>query len=87
MDDDQRRLELLRIHKRWADRYFLAWLVIIVALFAGVHFLLDFLVVPVEARTGSYVLLANIMVAGIIWQAASAVVARTHMLIRNIEVF
>lgn len=87
MDEHQRRLEILHFHKRWADRYFLAWLVLIVSLFTGVHFLLDYLAVPLEARTGGYVLLANIMLAGIIWQAAGMVVARIHMLIRNIEFF
>ena len=86
MDEDQRRLELLRFHKRWADRYLLVWIVFIVSLFAGVYILLDYLAVPVEERTGAYVLLATIILAGIIWQAAGAVVARTHMLVRNIEV-
>ncbi len=76
MDEDQRRLELLRFHKRWADRYLLAWIVLIVSLFAGVYLLLDHLVVSVEERTGGYVLLATIILAEVIWQAAGAVVAR-----------
>lgn len=83
MNGDQVRLEVIRQHKRWADRYLVIWIVLIIFLFGGVHVLLESAALPLEARTGPYILLAAIVLAGAIWQAAGLAVARIHMLLQG----
>jgi len=86
MDQDKRRLELVRLHKRWADRYLLIWIAFILVLFAGLYLVLGYLAVPTAERTDAFLLLATVMLAGTIWQAMGAVVARTDMLIRGLDI-
>ena len=86
MGEDRRRFELHRIHKRWADRHLLFWITFIISIFVSVHLLLSYLLVSKETQISCYVLLATIVLTGVIWKAAGAIVARTHLLIRNSEI-
>jgi hypothetical protein len=56
--------DIIELHKAWADRYMLLWYVFVVALFAGISFLLDDSSLEAPVKTNTYILLAAIVVIG-----------------------
>jgi len=78
-------VDIIQLHKRWADRHLIVWITFAVCLFLGVQILLDYLSISEEMRTSSEILLATIIVTGAVWRAISAAVARIHMLIQSSE--
>jgi hypothetical protein len=85
MSTEPNGLQILRLHKTWADRYMLLWQVFIFLLFAGVYFLFDQSGVGPAERTSAYVLLATMVLAAAVWQAVGLGVARVHMLVAGVE--
>jgi hypothetical protein len=82
---DDRYTEILALHKSWADRFAIVSCGLMVVLFAGAHFLLGYLGVTGEARTGALVLLMAIALAITCWQAVGLALARVHMLIEGVS--
>jgi cation transport ATPase len=81
----EEKLRILKLHKRWADRYTLIWLVFAVVLLTGFQFVLDQAGIEAVDRTAVMLLLALIVIVVAIWQAAGLAVARVHMIIRGID--
>jgi DMSO reductase anchor subunit len=82
---DDRYIEILRLHKAWADRFTILSYVIIALLFGGCFLLLDFFPGSSETRTNALILLTVIILATIIWQAVGLGVARIHMIVSGID--
>ncbi|WEX90086.1 hypothetical protein PZN02_005440 [Sinorhizobium garamanticum] len=80
MDAETDQLRIIRLHKRWADRYTLLSQALILILFAAIYFLFDRAGLGAAERVGAFVLLGTIILATIIWQALGLAIARLHML-------
>ena len=78
-------VSILKLHKRWADRYTLLWQGFTLALLTGFQLILDYIGVAASERTPVVVLLACMVIVAAIWQAAGLTMARLHMLLRNID--
>jgi len=78
-------LQILRLHKTWADRYTMLWQLFILLLFGGIYFLLDQSGIDAIERAGAFVLLAAMVLAAAIWQAVGLGVARIHMLLNGVD--
>jgi hypothetical protein len=81
----QRQLELLKLHKKWCDRYVLYSLGVIFAIFLAISVVMDQLKASESERPGLYVVIATMMLATIIWNAAAQVVVRIHALIESLK--
>jgi hypothetical protein len=79
------RMRILKLHKHWADRYLLIWLVFALALLTGFKIFLDHTDVEPADRTALLALLGLIILLSAIWQAAGLAVARVHMIIAGID--
>jgi len=76
---------ILKLHKRWADRYTLLWQLFVLALLAGLEFILSYMGIELAERTALVMLLATMVVVAAIWQAAGLAIARVHMILRDID--
>ncbi len=83
MTEEQARI--IRLHKRWADRYTLAWLGFAVLLLTGFQLVLDRAGVEAAERTAVTLLLALVVLLAAIWQAIGLGIARVHMIVRGIN--
>lgn len=83
MHTDPRRIEIIRQHKRWCDRYVLFSLGVILAVFIGALVVMDQLRVAAAERCGIYIMLATILLTVIIWNAAGMAVAEIHTLLEG----
>jgi len=83
MMNAERRLEVMKQHKRWCDRASLYSLIVIVAIFLAMNFLMDFLGASTADRPLPYILLATIILATIIWNAAARAVVEVHSLLEE----
>jgi len=81
----EEQVQIIRLHKRWADRYTLLWLGFAVLLLTGFQFVLDRAGIEAADRTGVMLLLALIMLLAAIWQAVGLGIARVHMIVRGID--
>ncbi len=79
------RLRILKLHKQWADRYLLIWLVFALALLSGFEFFLERAGIDAAERAGIVALLAVLILLAAIWQVAGLAVARVHMIIAGID--
>lgn len=75
----------LKLHKRWADRYTLLWRLVVLALLAGLEFILSYMGIELAERTALVTLLATMAIVAAIWQAAGLAIARVHMILRDID--
>lgn len=80
------RLRILKLHKQWADRYLLIWLVFALALLCGFEFLLEWTGIGAAERAGVVALLGSLVLLSAIWQAVGLAVARVHMIIAGIDI-
>jgi hypothetical protein len=78
-------LRIIKLHKRWADRLTVLWLVFSLVLLTGFHFVLDQIGTEAPERAGIMVLLAVIVLIAAIWQAVGLGVARVHLIIKGIN--
>jgi hypothetical protein len=85
MNIDPRRVQIVRLHKKWADGLTLIWLLIIIPLFAAFYFLFAQADLPIEERNGAFILLGVIIVVAAIWQAVGLAIARLHMIFDRID--
>jgi hypothetical protein len=81
MNADPRRIQIIRQHKRWCDKYLMFSIVAILGIFASAVLVLDYLQVPATARSGVYFLLSSIILAGVIWNATGLAVIEIHTLL------
>ena len=75
----------LKLHKRWADRYTLLWRLFVLALLAGLEFILSYMGIEPAERTALVASLATMVVIAAIRQAAGLAIARVHMILRAID--
>jgi hypothetical protein len=80
---DQEQVRIIKLHKRWADRYTLMWLGFAVLLLTGFQFVLDRAGIESAERTALMLLLALIVLLAAIWQAVGLGIARIHMIVRG----
>lgn len=73
-------VRILKLHKRWADRYTLLWHLLVLALLAGLEFILSCMGIELAERA-LVTLLATVAVIAAIWQAAGLAIARMHMIL------
>jgi hypothetical protein len=78
-------VRIIKLHKRWADRYSLMWLGFALLLFTGFQFVLDRAGIEAAQRTGVMLLLGLIVLLVAIWQAVGLGIARIHMILRGIN--
>lgn len=83
MTKDPRRIEIFRQHKHWRDKCVVFSTGFILAVFLGAAVVMDQLRVAVAERSGIYVMLATIVMAGIVWNAAGTAVAEIHSLLES----
>jgi hypothetical protein len=83
MDSEQEGI--IKLHKRWADRYTLLWLGFGLLLVTGFQFVLDRAGVEAADRTGVVLLLALLVLLAAIWQAVGLGIARVHMIVRGFD--
>jgi cation transport ATPase len=81
----EEQVRILKLHKRWADRYTLSWLGFAVLLLTGFQFVLDRAGIEAADRTMVMLLLALIVLVAAIWQAIGLGIARVHMVVRGIN--
>lgn len=85
MNTEPDNIQILRLHKTWADRHILLWQIFILLLFGGIYFLLEKSGVDAAEQAGAFVLLAVMVLAATIWLAVALGVARVHMLLKGID--
>lgn len=83
MNADQHRVELARTHRRWCNRFAVYSIGVILAEFIAAVLIMDRLRVPAAERSGVYVMLATIVLAVIIWNAAGIAVTEIHALLEG----
>jgi hypothetical protein len=79
------QVRIIKLHKRWADRYSLMWLGFALLLLSGFQFVLDRAGIEAAERTGVMLLLGLIVLLAAIWQAVGLGIARVHMILRGID--
>jgi Kef-type K+ transport system membrane component KefB len=75
MAANERSIEILKTHKRWADVYSLVSIALVVGLVA------DAANSDMATRIGMFVTMTAIVIVVSIWQAAGLAVARIHKII------
>jgi Kef-type K+ transport system membrane component KefB len=78
MAENERSIEILKTHKRWADVYSLVSIVLVVGLVATTAMLADAANADMATRIGMFVTMTAVVIVGSIWQAAGLAVARIH---------
>lgn len=76
---------LIRLHKRWADRFTILWLMFIVLLFGGCYALFEELHAEAAIRAALLIFLAVLVLTTMIWQAVALGIARPHMVFLGID--
>jgi hypothetical protein len=74
---------LLQEHKRWADRFAMAYIVFTVCLFVGSAVLLDSLDATSDVRLAALLLLGIIVIVHAIWMAAGVAVAHLNEIVAS----
>lgn len=77
--------QILKLHKGWADRYTLLWQLFVLALLAGLEFILSYVGIELPERTALVTLLATMVIVAAIWEAAGVAIARVHMILSDID--
>ena len=77
----EEQVRIIKLHKRWVDRYTLPWLGFAVLLLAGFQLVLDRAGIEATERAGVMLLLALIVLLSAIWQAIGLGIARVHMIV------
>jgi hypothetical membrane protein len=85
MSIDPKRLEIVKLHKKWADGLTMLWLLVVLPLFAAIYFLFEQAGLPTDERNGAFVILAVVIIVAVIWQAVGLGVARVHMIFEKID--
>lgn len=85
MPETERFMEQLRTHKRWADRYTLLSVGLLVTLSAGVLVVGQMGAAEPQTATQMIVLACAIVLAVTVWQASAMVVARQSPLRPQIQ--
>jgi Kef-type K+ transport system membrane component KefB len=80
---NERSIEILKTHKRWADVYSLISIVLVVGLVAITAILADAANADMATRIGMFVTMTAIIIVVSIWQAAGLAVARIHKIIMD----
>ena len=75
----------MKLHKGWADRYTLLWQLFVLALLAGLEFILSYVGIELPERTALVTLLATMVIVAAIWEAAGVAIARVHMILSDID--
>lgn len=83
MTEEQARI--IKLHKRWADRYSLMWLGLSLLLFTGFQFVLDRAEIEATERAGVMLLLGLILLLVAIWQAVGLGIAGVHLITKGID--
>jgi hypothetical protein len=83
MNTEQSRI--IKLHKRWADRYTLTWLGFALLLLTGFQFVLDRAGIEAAERAAVMLLLALVVLLAAIWQAVGLGIARVHMIVKGID--
>lgn len=78
-------MRILKLHKRWADRYTLLWQLFVLTLLTGLEFILSYMGIELAERAALVTFLTTMVVVAAIWQAAGLAVARVHMILRDID--
>jgi uncharacterized membrane protein len=81
----EEQVRIIKLHKRWADRYSLMWLGFALLLFTGFQFALDRAGIETAERTAVMLLLCLIVLLAAIWQAVGLGIATVHMTVRGID--
>ena len=81
----EEQVRIIKLHKRWADRYTLMWLGFALLLLTGFQFVLDRAGIEAAERTAVMLLLALLVLLAAIWQAVGLGNARVHMIVRGIN--
>jgi cation transport ATPase len=81
----EQQVQIIRLHKRRADRYTLAWIGFAVLLLTGFQFFLDRAGIDVAERTAVTLLLALIVLLAAIWQPVGLGIARVPMIVKGIN--
>jgi hypothetical protein len=76
--------EVLKLHRRWAQRTALMWCVIAVVLFLGASLLMEDASIEPAAKTSGFILLGLLLTIAVVWQAAWHIVAQIHLLMEGI---
>lgn len=79
------RMRIIKLHKHWADGYTLLWQVFVLALFAGMYFVMEQAGAGAQERIAAFVLLAAMVLVAAIWQATGLGVARLHLVLAGID--
>ena len=79
------QIRIIKLHKRWADRYSLMWLAFALLLVTGFQFVLDRAGVDASDRAGVVSLLALLALLVAIWQAVGLGIAKVHMIMKGID--
>jgi hypothetical protein len=80
---DPRRIAIIRQHRHWCDRYVVLSIGVILTVFVGAVVVMDQLRIATADRAGMYVMLATIVLAVIIWNAAGMAVVEIHSLLEG----
>jgi Kef-type K+ transport system membrane component KefB len=75
---NERSIEILKTHKRWADVYSLISIVLVVGLVAITAVLADAANTDMATRVGMFVTMTAVVIIVSVWQAAGLAVARIH---------
>jgi hypothetical protein len=78
-------ISIIRLHKRWADRWTLLWMIFVLFLFGGIYIVLEQLGADAAERSSAFILLAVMVLMAAIWQSTGLGVARVHMLLNGID--
>jgi hypothetical protein len=81
----EEQVRIIKLHKRWADRYTLAWLGFAVLLLTSFQFVLDRAGIEAAERTAGMLLLTLVVLLAAIWQAVGLGIARVHMIVKGIN--
>jgi Kef-type K+ transport system membrane component KefB len=78
---NERSIEILKTHKRWAGVYSLISIVLVVGLVAITAMLADAANTDIATRIGMFVTMTAVVIVVSIWQAAGLAVTRIHKII------
>jgi Kef-type K+ transport system membrane component KefB len=81
MAANDRSIEILKTHKRWADVYSHISIVLVVGLLSATALLADAANTDMATRVGMFVTTTAVVIVVSIWQAAGLTVACVHKII------
>jgi Kef-type K+ transport system membrane component KefB len=81
MATNERSIEILKAHKRWADLYSLISILLVVGLVMITAMLADAANADMATRIGMFVTMTAVVIVVSIWQAAGLAVGRIHKII------